>query len=94
MQNCTILEEKLSIASGKHTIGVDATNKEGNILSNRATVEITNTQDEVTKPNLHLLTLSISDYKDDSLDLRYPNNDAKELIQKVQTIGKPIFKNI
>ncbi len=26
--------------------------------------------------------------------MKYPNNDAKELIQKVQTIGKPIFENI
>jgi len=94
VQNCTILEEKLSIASGKHTIGVDATNKEGNILSNRATVEITNTQKVVTKPNLHLLTLSINDYRDSSLHLKYPNNDAKELTAKVKEIGKPIFKNI
>jgi len=26
------------------------------------------------------------------MGLRYPNNDAKELIQKVQAIGKPIFE--
>ena len=94
IKNCTIIEQSISVPSGKHTIGFNATNKDGNILSNTPTITVTNTQKVVTKPNLHLLTLSISDYQDDSLDLKYPNNDAKELTQKLKEIGKPIFSHV
>jgi WD40 repeat protein len=92
--NCTTFSKNISIPSGTHTIGFDATNQEGNIISNTATVTITNKSKPTQKPNLHLLTLSIADYQDDSLDLTYPNNDADKMIAKVKEIGKPIFSNV
>ena len=89
-----IIEQKISIPSGEHTISFDATNQEGNIISNRPYITIINNKKAEKKPNLHLLTLSINDYQDDSLDLKFPNNDAKELSNKLKQIGKPIFETV
>jgi hypothetical protein len=94
VKNCTLIEQKIPLAGGKHTIGFDATNKKGNIISNTPTISVVSTKREVQKPNLHLLTLSINDYSDDELDLKFPNNDAKELSSRLKTIGKPIFEHV
>ncbi len=91
---CMIIEQKISIPSGEHTISFDATNQKGDILSNRPTITIVNSKKAEKKPNLHLLTLSINDYKDDSLDLKFPNNDAKELSDKLKQIGKSVFGTV
>ena len=94
VKNCTLIEQKIPLAGGKHTIGFNATNKKGNIISNTPTISVVSTKREVQKPNLHLLTLSINDYSDDELDLKFPNNDAKELSSRLKTIGKPIFEHV
>ena len=94
VKNCTLIVQKIPLAGGKHIIGFNATNKKGNILSNTPTISVVSTKKEIQKPNLHLLTLSINDYSDDELDLKFPNNDAKELTIRLKTIGKPIFANI
>jgi len=91
---CTTIEQRITIPSGVHTIGFDATNQEGDILSNQPTITVTNNQKVTKKPNLHLLTLSINDYRDDELDLKFPNNDADKLSQKLQTIGKSVFDKV
>jgi len=91
---CTTIEQRITIPSGVHTIGFNATNQEGDILSNKPTITVTNNQKVTKKPNLHLLTLSINDYRDDELDLKFPNNDADKLSQKLQTIGKPVFESV
>ncbi|CAA6819509.1 MAG: High-affnity carbon uptake protein Hat/HatR [uncultured Sulfurovum sp.] len=92
--NCTVLEQSIAVPSGEHVIGFNATNKEGNIVSNTPSITIVNNKKVERKPNLHLLTLSINDYKDDSLDLKFPNNDADKLSQKLKSIGKPVFENV
>ncbi len=56
--------------------------------------KIVNNKKIEKKPNLHLLTLSINDYKDDSLDLKFPNNDADKLSQKLKQIGKSVFGTV
>ncbi len=71
-----------------------STNQEGNILSNKETITITNKKSIAKKPNLHLLTISINDYKDNKLNLKFSNNDANAISSKFKEIGKPIFKNI
>jgi len=92
--SCSIFTKSIDIPSGKHTVSVDATNREGNIVSNRASIEIVNLKRDTERPNLHLLTLSINDYQDNSLDLRYPNNDAKELAEKIREIGKKVYRDV
>jgi len=94
IEGCMTIEQRISIPSGRHTIAFDATNKEGNIVSNRPTITIVNNKKVERKPNLHLLTLSINDYRDNSLDLKFPNNDADKLSQKLKEIGKPIFETV
>ena len=92
--SCTIFTVELNIPKGKHQIAVDATNASGNILSNRATFQIINRKQNHRKPNLYLLTISISNYKDKNLNLKFPNNDAKELALEIKKIAKDIFEHI
>ena len=94
VKECVIKTEVISVPHGKHTIGFDTTNKAGNIISNRSTINIENNTPVESKPNLHLLTLSIADYQDDTLDLNFPNNDATELTATFKKIGEPIFENV
>jgi len=42
LESVPIITNPSPIPSGKHKISVDATNKEGNIISNRDTIEIIN----------------------------------------------------
>ena len=86
--------QTISIPSGEHIISFDATNKKGDIISNRPSITIVNNKKVEKKPNLYLLTLSINDYKDDSLDLKFPNNDADKLSQKLKEIGKSVFGTV
>jgi hypothetical protein len=95
VDNCTLITKDITVPYGKHTIGVDATNKKGNIISNRPTITITNTKKPKKKPNLYLLTLSVTDYKDDRLDLTYPNHDANEVVKELKKIGEPtVFEHV
>lgn len=74
----TSLNESISVelASGKNKIQVAVAGKNG-LESLKETIEIYCT-DEVT-PNLYLITIGTSEYKDDRYNLNYAAKDAKDL---------------
>lgn len=70
--------EKSNISYGKHTNVDDS-------LENAIVLD---------KSNLYLLSLAVSDYKDDSYDLRYPVKDVSAIKEQLLTKSKKTFENI
>jgi len=108
-KDCFIYNQTISLAQGTNNIGFKATNKAGNIESKIDTVEIFydnlglkhNIQMELkdtlvddTTNNLHILAIGVNEYKEDSLKLKYSINDAAEILKTIQTVSKPLFKNV
>jgi len=71
---CIVLEQKLAIPYGEHNISFNATNKSGDIGSNTDKIKITNKKAQISKPNLHILTLSKylpkSNFKENNTTIR------------------------
>ncbi|CAA6819526.1 MAG: Unknown protein [uncultured Sulfurovum sp.] len=45
-------------------------------------------------PNLHVLTISLDNYKNKAWNLQYCNSDANEFIKTLKKNGKNVFKNV
>lgn len=82
----------LKLSSGKNKIQVSCHNSKG-IESLRETFEIVYTPSSEQKPDLYIVTLSVSDYQDDNYDLRFAAKDGEDLIS---LLGKDrgAFENV
>jgi len=86
---------KLNLASGVNKIQIAVANSKG-IESLKQTLEVTYTKK--IKPNLYLLSIGTSKYKNSDFNLTYASKDAKDLVnifsQENSTYGKVISKTI
>jgi hypothetical protein len=86
--------KKLSLASGDNFIQVTALNSKNTIESKPAGVRVTRETGPSKKPDLYIIAIGISQYRDHALQLLYPANDAKGLVEAVSKSGRELFDNI
>ena len=71
---------KVQLSSGRNRIQVSCLNVKG-VESLRETLEVNNTTQTESKPDLYLITMSVSDYANDELDLTYARKDGEDIIK-------------
>lgn len=91
---CYRFDRTLTLDNGDNTIAVMAYNRENSIESERPSVTIRHTSAYTGKPNLHILTIAIDNYRDGDLRLKYSKADAKAVADALQGKGTELFNSI
>ena len=91
---CKIYKSIHTLNPGKNKISVKAYDKDKNIASESEAIEVTANYKINKKPNLYFLSIAVSDYNDDSYDLKYPVNDVIKIKEKIEQKSKSVYKNI
>ncbi|MEA3228069.1 MAG: caspase family protein, partial [Campylobacterota bacterium] len=93
-EDCFTFNKLISLTNGKNVIDFKATNRAGNIDSNRDSVIFTYKGRSNKKPNLYILAIGVDRYRDGDLWLKYSKADAKEFTKTISKVSKPLFENI
>lgn len=93
-EKCKVYKSTHTLSSGENTISLKAYDKDKNIASQTEPIKVTANYKIDKKPNLYFLSIAVSDYKNDSLDLKYPVNDVLKVKEKIQQRSKSIYENI
>jgi WD40 repeat protein len=94
LQTTQNLTKSISLQPGKNSIAVTAFNKENNIESAPAILELFLEESESVEPSLYLLAVGISKYKDAPLQLSYTVQNAKLIAREIKTGGVSQYKNV
>ena len=93
-RSCFSISQTISLQNGINKIGFRATDKTGKIASNTDEITLNYKAKFVKQPSLHILTISVDDYKEADFKLKYSNNDATAILKKMKGVTKSTFKNI
>jgi len=90
--NVDIKNHPYLIPSGKNVIEVKAYNAEG-YLSSRGIQMVYNQEETAATeyPRLFILTLGVSDYTGDKIDLKFAAKDAEDMANTMEIVGKRLF---
>ena len=89
-----VYQALLSLYSGTNTISVSAYNKSNTIESRRASVELVYESTVVTKPDLYMLAVAVTHYRDGDLQLKYPVEDATALAAALQKQEGGLYQSV
>lgn len=93
-EKCKIYKSTHTLNSGENIISLKAYDKYKNIANQSEPIKVMANYKIEEKPNLYFLSIAVSDYKDDSLDLKYPVNDVKKVKEKLQQKSKLVYESI
>lgn len=82
---------KITLAEGKNRVQVSVLNQVG-AESYKKTIFVTYKPKSETKPNLYLVTIGVSKYKDNRYDLTYAAKDAEDI--KTFFLGNANYENV
>lgn len=91
---CKVYKSIHTLDSGKNNIFIKSYDKGKNISSKSKTLEITANYKINEKTNLYFLSIAVSDYEDDSLDLKYPVYDVNSIRKQLLEKGKFVFNKV
>jgi len=84
-------EIKLELMPGKNKIQVSVLNEKG-VESLRKTF-IIDYEAEISKGDLYMITIGVSEYKDTRFNLKYPSKDARDISTTIQQ-SKELYNNV
>jgi WD40 repeat protein len=73
------VDENITLAPGRNEIAIFAANRDAGATSDDRIVEYVSGQADWRKPNVYMVSVGVSDYLNDELDLGFANNDAKAM---------------
>ncbi len=88
------VNRSLPLADGENIIQVTAYNRSNQIESRPVTVRVKRKTVEPKKPNLYIMAIGISKYRDHALQLNYPVDDARGLAEALRKHGKGLYDDI
>lgn len=91
---CKVYRSSHTLSPGENIISLKAYDKDKTIASESAVIKVMADYKVEEKPNLYFLSIAVSDYKDDSFDLKYPVSDAIKVKEKIEQKSKSIYENI
>jgi hypothetical protein len=87
-----LIDQTVTLDPGDNTIAVIASNENG--VSQPAIVRVTYQKPRVSKPNLYLFAVGVSDYADDRYDLRYAHKDAQAFADLFKSQAGKLFDRV
>ena len=91
--NFSIEDHPYLIPGQENTITVQAYNKEGYLVSRGASITYTPDEKQVDPPNLYGIVVGSSNYRGESLDLKYAAKDANDFASALKLVGDKYFGN-
>ena len=85
------VSRRFSFAPGRSVLSATAYNGKNQIES-RAIETIVNVKSSGERPSLHVLSVGVTNYDDDDLDLKYAADDASAVADELAQRGKAIFQ--
>ena len=92
--NCKVYKSIHTLSLGDNTISVKAYDKDKNIASESEAINVRTEYKLEKKSDLYFLSIAVSDYKNDSFDLKYSVNDVEKVKEKIQQKSKSVYENI
>ena len=89
-----VYQALLSLQNGINLISASAYNKGNTIESLRALVQLAYHSTTVTKPDLYILAVAVTHYRDGALQLKYPVEDAIALVDAFQKQEGGLYKSV
>lgn len=89
-----VIRQPLSASDGKRQVSVTIYNKDNTIASEEITTEVTIDDPLKDAPDLYVLAIGISEYKEANLQLKYAHHDATSIAKTFHDRGKGLFRNI
>ncbi|MCE1227320.1 MAG: caspase family protein [Geobacteraceae bacterium] len=93
-EKCYSFNRTLTLDNGDNSIAIMVYNRENSIESERPSVTIRHSSAYTGKPNLHILTIAIDNYRDGDLHLKYSKADAQAVADTIQSKGRDLFGSI
>lgn len=93
-EQCSIYKNNITLQPGSNTIAVKAFDKDKTISNTSENLEVQTDYVEDEKPNLYLLSIAVSDYKNKDLTLKYPVKDAQAVKNIINAKSKILFEKI
>lgn len=91
---CYRFTRMLTLSNGANKISVMAYNRDNTIESARPSVTINHVSAYTAKPNLHILTIAVDQYRDGDLRLKYSKADAAAVATLLKEKSKPLFGTV
>lgn len=91
---CKVYQSRHTLSPGENTISLNAYDKDKIIASQSDTIKVIADYKVEEKPSLYFFSIAVSDYKDDSFDLKYPVSDAKKVKEKILQKSRSVYENI
>jgi WD40 repeat protein len=88
------VSKTLPLASGENVIEITAYNRSNQIESRPVRVRVNRKPVEPPKPNLYIVAIGISKYRDHALELNYPVDDARGLAEALEAHGKGLYDDV
>jgi hypothetical protein len=93
-KNCKTYQNTITLNSGKNTLVLKAYDKNKFISNYSNKITIKTNYKVAKKVNLYLVTVAVSRYRDNGLNLKYSTKDANAIKQKILTKSKKLFNKI
>ena len=93
-EKCSVYKNNITLQSGKNTIAVKVFDKEKTISTTSENIEVQTTYKEEQKPDLYLLSIAVSNYKNKDLTLKYSVKDASALKDIINKKSMTLFQHI
>lgn len=90
---CLQQKRLISLQPGKNEISLSAFNEVGEIESQPSRISLTY-KGKAKRPDLHVLTLAVDNYRDGDLRLKYSKKDADALVAQLKKGGKKLFGKV
>jgi Caspase domain len=84
----------LRLMEGENTIRAWVYDREGRVQGYSEPLKINYRSQSQDAPDLFILSVGVSDYEDNSIDLLYPSNDAESIAGVFEEIGGRVYGNV
>jgi WD40 repeat protein len=89
-----VYQALLSLRGGTNVVSVSAYNTSNTIESARVSIQLVYESTVVTKPDLYILAVAVTQYRDGNLRLKYPVEDAAALAAAMQKQEGGLYKSV
>lgn len=87
-------EFTLGLEPGENTISGAAYDGDAVIFGASETLSLRYAPARIEQPDMHVLAVGVSAYRDANINLRYPSDDARAVAATFKDIASPLYKNV
>jgi hypothetical protein len=91
---CQLYKNTITLENGENTIAIKSFDANQTISSTSKEVTVNAQYSVKDQANLYFVSIAVTDYKNATLNLKFPVNDVVAVKKKIEQKSKTLFKNI